>query len=88
MRRVSPKRAAALRVYTRERVLFLIENPTCIRCGHRATEVHHARGRIGAALLRTEDWRSVCHDCHVHITAHPAEALENGWSLPRVGRAS
>lgn len=88
MRRVSPRRAAALRIYTKIRREFLEANPSCIRCGVAATEVHHAAGRIGRLLTDVGNFRAMCHDCHVHATLHPAEAVEQGWSLPRIGGAA
>lgn len=88
LRTRSAKLARLQRVYSKMRVVFLTENPWCVRCGGEGTEVHHAAGRVGADLLRVEMWRSACHDCHVWITEHPRESIEHGWSLPRIGRAS
>lgn len=88
MRRVSKKRAVLIRRYTVLRRQFLAENPWCIRCGGQATEVHHARGRVGGDLLNVETWRPACHDCHMHFGAYPAEAISRGWSLPRIGRSA
>lgn len=87
MRRVSRKRAVLLRLYARKRVEFLTEQPWCLRCGGAATEVHHRAGRSGALLLDDSKWAAMCHGCHMYATEHPAEAIERGWSLPRVGAA-
>lgn len=87
MRPISRKRAALVRVYAKRRAEFLEHNPWCLRCGMAATEVHHRAGRIGGRLLDDTTWAAACHDCHLYITAHPAEAVERGWSLPRVGAA-
>lgn len=87
MRKQSVKLARLKRLYAKMRVDFLTENPWCIRCGGNASEVHHKAGR-GAFLLSVETWASACHDCHVYITEHPAEAYERGWSLRRIGAMS
>lgn len=87
MRRQSKKRAALVRIYMKRRAAFL-EGAWCLRCGGVPTEVHHMAGRVGAALLDESRWAAMCADCHRHVTEHPAEAIERGWSLPRIGRAS
>lgn len=87
LRNRSARMAALLRIYAKKRQTFLEANPCCLRCGGTATEVHHAKGRVGDLLLNEEHWRPACSDCHRYITEHPAEAIERGWSLPRVGAA-
>ena len=87
MRTATKKRAAAVRIYIKKRREFLEHNPWCLRCGGKATEVHHKAGRVGAALLDDTKWAAVCSDCHRYITGHPTEAVERGWSLPRIGAA-
>ena len=88
MRRQSKKRAALIRIYLKRREIFLINNPWCIRCGGTADQIHHKAGRVGAALLDESRWASACGPCHSHITENPREAIERGWSLPRIGVAS
>lgn len=87
LRRQSRKAVARARIYRRRRDVFLDANPSCARCGRRATEVHHKRGR-GKYLLDEETWLALCHGCHMHVTTRPAEALADGWSLPRIGGGS
>lgn len=87
MRRRSVKRARQEREYAHLRLAYLENRPACERCLHRATEIHHKRGRVGELLTATEFWVGLCHDCHVHITERPAWAMEQGWSLPRTGAA-
>lgn len=84
MRRRSVKRARQEREYNKLRDEFLEAHPACERCLHRATEIHHAKGRVGLLLLAVEFWHGLCHDCHQHITEHPLWAIEQGWSLSRV----
>lgn len=88
IRPVSRKRAAQDRLYSKLRKVFLDRHPICQVCSSaRATEVHHKAGR-GALYLDIELWLAACHDCHQRITEHPAWAIEQGWSLPRIGVAS
>lgn len=88
MRARSPKRAAQENTYRRRRQAFLEANPYCARCYRMASEVHHMRGRVGADLLREEWWLPLCHPCHAHVTEHPHAAVEQGFSLPRLGGAA
>ena len=87
LRSRSAKLARLQRVYTKLRREFLTDNPWCLRCGRTATEVHHKAGR-GALLLAVETWAAMCHECHRYATEHPREAIERGWSLPRIGGAA
>lgn len=87
MRTVSAKRARLLRLYAAKRLAFLEANPTCARCGQWAFQVHHKAGRVGALLLDDSKWLAVCAFCHEWITTHPGEAIEQGFSLTRVGAA-
>lgn len=88
MRRVSKKRAVAVRLYAKKHNAFLEANPICHRCHSRATEVHHMQGRVGALLLDESKWLPLCHDCHREVTERPLWAIQQGYSLPRIGRAS
>lgn len=80
--------AALMRIYLKRRAEFLENNPNCVRCGQRATEVHHAAGRVGDLLLAEENWLPVCRPCHIWITDHPREAVEQGYSRRRIGGAA
>jgi hypothetical protein len=84
---VSKKRAALMRVYRKRAAEFLAERPQCAICRQRATEVHHMAGRVGPLLLDESRWMPLCRDCHRWATEHPAAAIEQGISLPRVGGA-
>lgn len=88
MRHLSKKRAALVRIYAKRRIEFLMKQEWCRRCGTGATEVHHMAGRIGDALLDESRWLALCVWCHRWVTEHPREAIEQGWSLPRVGGAA
>lgn len=81
----SPGRAAQLRRYATQRVIYLAEHPYCAICMHRATDVHHKAGRIGALLLDETRWLPLCRPCHVRVTTQPAWAVEHGYSQSRLG---
>lgn len=90
LRRVSKKRAAQNRTYTKKRKAFLIRFPVCQICAslvgedgpaYRSEEVHHRNGRIGVALLDEEKWLAVCRDHHRKIHAEPKWARSRGWLL-------
>lgn len=83
MRKISLKQQARLKEYKVLRDEFLQHNTKCVRCNGSATEVHHAKGRIGSNLLDIETFRAVCRPCHQYIETHPIEAKENNWSLNR-----
>lgn len=80
------RRRRNIALYLKRRPIFLAENPWCLRCGGNADQIHHKEGRGGLLLLDESRWASACGDCHRYITEHPAEAIERGWSLPRIGR--
>lgn len=88
MKRVSNKRARAMRIYAAKRLRFLEANPTCARCGQWAFQVHHKAGRVGDLLLDDSLWLALCGFCHDWITTHPDEAYDKGYSVRRVGEAS
>lgn len=84
MRRLSKKRASQENKYRTIRKKFLEQNPDCIRCNGMATEIHHAKGRIGDLLLDTQYFKPVCRYCHHWIENHPKEAKELGLSVSRL----
>lgn len=85
LRTRSQKLARLQRVYSKLRRDFLEEHPWCLRCGGTATEIHHAAGRLNGDLLRVENFRALCSACHRWVTEHPREAIQRGYSLPRIG---
>lgn len=88
MRQVSESRKKLDGAYRRLRDGFLYVNRICEYCGEQAaTEVHHKRGRVGADYLDVDHWAALCHRCHVWVTEHPAEAIEQGISERRIGAA-
>lgn len=81
------RRRRNIALYLKKRGEHLAANPWCVRCGGSATELHHARGRVGSNLLDDWTYRSMCSPCHRYAGDHPQEAIERGWSLPRIGIA-
>ncbi len=84
LRRVSKKRAAALKLYFAAKNHFLgnyrpcechgVDNP----CVNRATEVHHVRGRSGNYLLDQRYWLAICQMCHAWIHDNAKKARQLG----------
>jgi hypothetical protein len=88
LRKVSKKQAAANREYSARRAMHLEANPNCVRCESLgvvtpATQIHHARGRDGDALLDDSDFLAVCAYCHEWMHGHPGEAHALGWMKSR-----
>lgn len=82
---VSDKLSKELRMYSKLRKQFLIENPFCAVYPHLpATDIHHKKGR-GKYLNDTSTWLAVSREGHTRIEMFPIEAKENGWSLRRIG---
>lgn len=86
---LSDKREKMQRAYTVSNKIFLKHNPLCKAkiegiCHLASNQVHHMRGRIGDLLLDQKFWLPTCGPCHHYIENHPAEAIEKGWSLPRL----
>jgi hypothetical protein len=86
---LTPRRAAAERIYRKRRALFLEANPRCAfpgGCVNAAQDVHHKRGRVGADLLDESRWLACCRSHHDWIGLHPSAAYEMGVSERRIGR--
>jgi hypothetical protein len=84
----SDKRKKEHTLYTVSRLQYLKDHPMCkmnipFLCTSKATEIQHLKGR-GKYYLDTRFWMPACHACHTYATDHPAEAIENGWALPRI----
>lgn len=84
----STKRAKQNKEYQVVRIQYLIDHPLCeamVKCkGNRATEIHHAQGRIADLLTDTNNFLSVCRSCHEFIENNPNEAKEMGLSVNRI----
>jgi len=96
IRRVSSKRAAQLKEYTKLRKEFMAANPICQvwldenpsalafqEYGDAAasTDVHHKKSRVGKMLLDTRYWMAVSRTAHQRIHQFPKWAMEKGYIL-------
>lgn len=90
MKKRTKKRAKQERQYTPIRKKFLKEHPVCEigdeGCTSISTEIHHAGGREGDRLLKLEDFKAVCHNCHTKATEKSREAIAAGHSKTRLGK--
>jgi len=88
IRKISKKRSAQVRTYSKIRKEFLEENPYCQaripECTIQATQVHHKAGREGDRLNDTSRFLAVCDSCHKWIELNPLKAKEQGYSLSRL----
>jgi len=83
MKRVSKKRQADLKEYSRKRLNFLATLPLCEVCGkEKSKDVHHRKGR-GKYYLDEDTWLATCRSCHDRIHKNPIWARENGFLLDR-----
>lgn len=85
VRKVALKRAAQNAEYSKLRREYLALYPVCEieECQNPSTEIHHSAGREGERLLDVNYFVAVCHDCHVRITEHSVEAINEGYSIKR-----
>lgn len=89
MRRQSKRGRDGQTAYQKARKEFLAEHPYCIvhliAKGQKkpATEVHHAKGRIGSFLTDKRFFLPVCHDCHLSVEASFRWASEHGFSFEK-----
>lgn len=83
LRRVSRKRAEALKAYRVNKADYLSENPTCEVCANQeATDIHHKLplGR-GGKLNDISIFLAVCRPCHETIHHNPKWAEKKGLLL-------
>lgn len=50
-------------------------------CTGRAEHAHHRRMRSQGGSDEAENLLAVCHACHDHVHAHPAESYAAGWLI-------
>ena len=84
IKRNNKKRAKENAEYLKLVKKFLFENTVCVVTGERATEVHHAKGRIGKLLLDVSKWLPVSAVGHKWIHDNPKEAMKRGLILSRL----
>lgn len=73
--------------YLAMRSRYLADNPQCVHCCQRATEVHHLQGGPNrrVSLTNTNTWLEVCGNCHRVIEAmdKPLQVLIKMLSVQR-----
>lgn len=83
MRRVSKKRQAEQKEYSKRRLNFLAMLPSCEVCAKsKSTDIHHKKGR-GKYYLDEDSWLAVCRPCHDRIHSNPIWARENNYIIDR-----
>lgn len=83
LRRVSPKRAKALKAYRVHKLKYMSDHPSCEVCEVLpATDIHHKLplGR-GGKLNDVSIFLAVCRVCHDKIHHNPLWAEEQGYLL-------
>jgi len=98
IRRVSSKRAAQLKEYTKLRKEFMAAHPICkvwldenpdFQDGDMwpnfaaSTDIHHRKSRVGKMLLDTRYWMAVSRTAHQRIHQFPKWAREKGYLLDK-----
>lgn len=84
---ISDKRAKELVEYRKLRDEFLKENNFCERCGSKHNlELHHLAGREGSRLTDVDNFMTLCRSCHVIVTEHTAQAIEEGYAKSRLSK--
>lgn len=81
LRRVSSKRARALKAYRVNKQSYLSAHPTCEVCDFfESTDIHHKLplGR-GGKLNDVTIFLAVCRECHIQIHDNPLWAEEQGY---------
>ena len=80
VRRISEALAAELKKYKQLKILWKSkpENKHCRVCQASASELHHARGRLGPLLCDERHWIPLCWRCHRRVHAEIEWARENG----------
>ena len=86
----SPKRRRLEDIYSEWRAKFLEENPRCARFPqHKATDIHHTRGRAGPLIIDVRFWKAVSRGGHRWIEENGEAARALGllcqrgqWNTP------
>lgn len=85
--KVSAKQLENLKKYRKVRDEFM-KNKLCEAklngCTGKATDLHHAKGKVGELLTDKRYFKALCRSCHSYIEVHPEFAKENGYSLNRL----
>ena len=87
IRKVSAKKMTETRIYKARRKHFLKAHPNCqIKldvCTGKATQIHHAAGRIGSNYTNKNTFVATCDGCHrkLHDVLSAKERREKGFLI-------
>lgn len=81
MNKISKRRKLELAAYAKLKILWL-PGKTCVLCGHKDVDVHHAAGRNGIMLLLVQFWYPLCRADHSRLGDNMAEARRLGILCP------
>jgi len=85
IKKVSPKMAAALQIYTKKKNKWLVGKMCAVYPDQKAIEPHHMKGKATIELLLDERyWLPVSRQGHNMIENNPKWAKERGFSLDRL----
>lgn len=86
IKKVSDKRKVEDVEYRKVREKYLAKHPGCeahiaTNCQLLSSEIHHKRLRLTKDdRINEKHFLATCRNCHLHITAHPKQAIELGLS--------
>lgn len=84
---ISEKRKKDNILYSKRRKKHLEQYPECqlklLNCTKKATQIHHAAGRIGSNLTNQKHFKSTCDTCHrqLHDKLSAQEARDKGLKI-------
>ena len=83
---VSDKKLVELKEYRKKRDAFMRANKVCQfpECKELATDLHHAKGRVGALLTDERYFKALCRSHHRWIEENPTDAKSMGLSASRL----
>lgn len=86
--KVSQKQVERLAKYRKVRDQFMKEHPNCQArldgCTIKATDTHHAKGKVGDLLTDKRYFKALCRSCHNYVETHPEEAKKLELSANRL----
>lgn len=85
---VSDKKLVELKEYRKVRDAFMKANKVCQfpECRELATDLHHAKGRVGALLTDERYFKALCRSHHRWIEENPTDAKSMGLSASRLDK--
>lgn len=86
LRKLSGIRRKQVNAYIKLRKQYLLTHVYCEVCKEvRADQIHHKKGRQGDRLTDERFFLAVCQACHSKIEINRKWAMQEGYSLDRLG---